>query len=165
MDADTGVVRLDSLAAFKAQACVLLRAAVREIKIVSFDLELPLYGDSEVFSRLKAFSTGHRNSKIDIILATDKELVGAGHPVLDLSRRMTSTIQIQVVDPAYVESNKSFASFLLIDRSGVLYRPDSSVYIGFSHANDIATAVRLREQYDELDRLSKPSREAKRLYL
>ena len=164
-NSDTGVIQLDSLDAFKTQACVLLQSAVREVRIVSSDLELSLYGDTEVFACLRTFVTTNRHARLDIIVASDKELVGVGHPVLDLSRRLTSSISIEVLEPDYVEAQKPFPAFMLIDRRGLLYRPDCSRYAGFAHGDDVAAALRLREQYDELKRLSKPSREAKRLYI
>ena len=162
---DTGVIQLESLDACRTQACVLLQSAIREVRIVSSDMELPLYGDAEVYTCLRTFVTANRNARLEIILASDKELVGAGHPVLDLSRRLTSSISIEVLEPEYVEAQKPFPVFMLIDRRGLLYRPDCSKYAGFAHHDDVAAAIKLREQYNELKRLSKPSREAKRLYI
>jgi hypothetical protein len=67
-----------------------------------------------------------------------------GHVLLEVARKLSSSIGIKIVHPELRSSNHEF---IVVDGTGVIYRQDSEIYEGYANFRDIAENNRLRRLF------------------
>ncbi len=71
-------------------------------------------------------------------------MVKNGHALIDIARRLPSSIGIRIVHPELRSSNHEY---VLVDKAGLIYRQDHEQYEGYANFKDVTEANRLRRQF------------------
>lgn len=160
VDGDT--LRLAGSDDVSAVAAELARQARRSLLLYSFDLEARIYDRREFIDAVSALVRRQPGACFDVLIQNVERVVKDGHRLVDLMRRMGSSIQIRHCAEQY----RSYCgTFLLADDRGYLYRPLSSRYEGVASFNNAAEVARLGNYFREVWEHSKTNMELRRLYI
>lgn len=146
-DADSFITGVDIPEPFATLAVALSKGARRHLRIYSHKLDHELFDNAELASALTRLVRRGRQSDIRILINDAKPMTSRGHRLLELSRRLSSTISIRVLDehPELPE-----ATFVVRDNDGILYKPDEHGANGFYEPASRASAKRFITAFDAL---------------
>ncbi|MEX0622629.1 MAG: hypothetical protein WD251_01905 [Saccharospirillum sp.] len=161
---DTGVIRLNTLDDFIEHSRELINQAGRELTVLSTDLDRDWLGSDALTDALRQFAVCNRRSKVRILVTETSPVVQGRHAWLDLIKRL-SRIEIRVIKPDILDTEPMKGTFLLSDRSGLVYRNSETGYIGFVHYDDRATVRQQLEVFEQYWRYSTESPELRHLAL
>ncbi len=132
---------------FDTLALELAKSARRHIRIDSATLDPEVFDTEELASAMTALARRGRHSDIRILINDARPVAQRGHRLLALSRRLSSTVSIRMVEehPELPE-----ATFLLRDTNGVIYKPDDRSKMGFYEPDSRASARRFIGHFDYL---------------
>lgn len=107
--------------------------ARRELLVLSPELE-PRYFDTSTFrSLVSRFARRHGNANLRVLVHDTRRMVRDGHGLLELSRRLPSSISIRVVHPDMQDREDTL---VIADRAGLISIPLSATPSGFMNLND-----------------------------
>ena len=136
---------------FDELAVDLCDTASRYICILSPALD-PAVFDSDILAlSLSRLARSSRQTEIRILIADSRSLVGRGHRLLSLSRRIPSSLQIRRLQE---HPDWGGQTLVIRDRDGVLYKPGGSDKDGFYEPASRASTARHLELFNELWRFS-----------
>lgn len=161
---DTGVIRLNSLDDFIEHSVELINQTGRELTVLSTDLDRDWLGSDAVTDALRQFAIRNRRSKVRILVTETSPVVKGRHAWLDLIKRL-SRIEIRVIKPDILDTEPMKGTFLLSDRSGLVYRNSETGYLGFVHYDDRATVRQQLDVFEQYWRYSDESPEFRHLAL
>lgn len=125
-------------------------------------LDHDLYDRHQLRELISAVARRHRLSEVRILIHDDKPLVQRRHQLVELMRRLTSRIELRLVNQDYPIEDQPF---LLADREGILCRHDFSKPEGFAN---FAAGGRVKVKSDAFQRMwdaARPSLELRELPL
>ncbi len=132
---------------FATLALELARSASRNLRIYSYYLDHDVFDNQAFTDAVSALARSGRYSDIRILISDPKPLVSRGHRLLQLSRRLSSSIAIRVLaeHPELPE-----ATYVVRDNDGVIYKPDERSRDGFYEPGSRASAKKFVEGFDAL---------------
>jgi hypothetical protein len=136
---------------FDAVAVELCASASRCVSILSPHLDHAVFDQDELTSALSALARGSRQSEVRILVADSRGLIGRGHRLLALARRIPSLIEIRKLE-GHPDWNGQ--TVIIRDRDGVLYKPGGADHDGFYEADSRAATEKHLDLFDELWRYS-----------
>jgi hypothetical protein len=146
----------------RAGSLALVRQARHSLRIISRELDGPLYANAPFVDAVSAIARRGRDSTARILITNSDLIIHQGHLLIELARRLSSTIQIRQLG----EQDRDFnQAFLVADGTGVLHRPQSELYDGTLNFNDPGQAKVLLERFEELWEQSAPDPELRRLHV
>jgi hypothetical protein len=92
---------------YTANACLLVTQAERFIRIYTHDLEREIYDNNAFRDALSLFARKHSNTEVHILIEDIQPTLKQNHLVLELSRRLSSSITIRQTDIG-TEDNAEF---------------------------------------------------------
>lgn len=120
----------------------------RTLRLFSPDLEHDIYDNDDIAQAVLNLARVSRNSEIRILVRDTQPAIKRGHRLLDLSRRLTSIVDIRKFS---IEFNELPSHMLLIDGSGVMIRADEQGQdTGFGSFDDRGLNNSLALVFDEL---------------
>lgn len=153
---------IDSIEQNRLAAIALARQARRSLHIFSYDLDPFIYDHSEFIEAVKNLAIGHSQSFVQIILQDSRKVIDNGHRLIELARRLSSSVQIRKTPPEL----KTYAqAFLIADKTGLLYRSVGDRFEGYAHFNDRFECKHLLDFFATTWEHSNPDPELRRLYL
>jgi hypothetical protein len=155
-------IRLDSRIEVVDAVRDLARQARRSLHIYTRDLEPRVYDNREFLDAVTALATSSPHVQIRILLQNPERIVKEGHRLIELSRRLTSYIEIRTPHPDYKEYNQAF---LIADETGVLRRPHADRYEGALNYNDTLQARELVKFFTEVWEKSETDPQLRRLHI
>jgi hypothetical protein len=147
---------------FDRYVVALSASASRHICIQSPRLDYAAFDNSELVDALSAFARSSRQAQIRILINDSRLLIGRGHQLLQLARRLPSIIQIRTLAEHPQWNNETV---VIRDRNGVLYKPGDSDHDAFYEPDSRASTLRHLELFDELWRYSIEDPELRSLHL
>ncbi|MCB1647149.1 MAG: GNAT family N-acetyltransferase [Pseudomonadales bacterium] len=120
------------------------RQARQSIRIWSPVLDHRLYHQETLREIVSELARRNRYTRVDILLYDSHRVVKNGHVLLDISRRLPSSVSMKIVHPELRPLNNEF---VLVDQAGVIYRQDHEQYEGFANFKDITENNRLARQF------------------
>jgi len=141
---DHQLLRLKREAEFREVILHMCQQAQQSIRIWSPMLDHKLFHSDELSDCISALARRNRYTKIEILLYDSHRVVKTGHALVDISRKLSSSINIKIVDPELRHLNDEF---VLVDTEGVIYRSDFEQYEGFVNYRDITENSRLGRQF------------------
>jgi hypothetical protein len=108
-------------------ALALTEQAKRSLHIFTRDLDAPVYDQTPFIQAVSALATRSRYSRIQILVQNTERAIKNGHRLIELSRRLSSFIELRKPHHDYREYNQTF---LIADEVGLLRRPIADRYDG-----------------------------------
>lgn len=137
LDCPDAVRTLAGESAIEAAVNEVAGHARRELLVLSPDLD-PRYFDSRTFrSLVSRFARRHGNASFRVLVHDTRRMVRDGHGLLELSRRLPSSISIRVVHPDMQDREDTL---VIADRTGLISVPRSAIPSGFLNLNDAPLA-------------------------
>ncbi len=143
-------------------ALAMLQQAQRSVLIFSRQLDGRLYDKAEFSLALNHLARQHPRTRLRILLQQTDPLIKHGHRIIELSRRMSSAIQIRVVHESFRHHNQAFMVF---DDRGLISRQYADRYEGIANYNDASEARQLSAFFNEVWELSQADPNLRRLHL
>jgi hypothetical protein len=112
--------------------------AHQHIRLFSRDLDRRIFGSEEVVDAFTKLATSSSHAYIQILMQDTSSLVHQSHRMLDLSRRISSYIEIRVADIMHQSLSENF---YLFDEEGWVKRAHPNEYVGEADFHD-ARSVR-----------------------
>lgn len=120
------------------------RQATRTLRIHSPLLDHKLYDRQELREACSALARKNRYTRVDILIYDSHRIVKNGHALLEISRKLSSSIGIRIVHPDYRQMNHEY---VLADGEGVIYRLDPEIYEGYANFYDVSENNRLGREF------------------
>lgn len=133
-----------------------------ELQLFSQDLESRLFNRPRFIQSLTKLATLSRRSRIQILVMDSGPAVRSGHRLIDLSRRLTSFIEIRRINPEYKEETRTF---MLTDNRNFYYRPIFSSYKGLLETENPVGTQELQNFFLEVWESSPIDPEFRRLHI
>jgi len=95
----------------------------------------------ESFSKL---ARKNRYTKIEILIYDSHRIIKNSHAILEISRKLPSSISIRLVHPDFRSMNNEF---IIVDNAGVIFRQDAEKYEGYANFRDITENNRLARKF------------------
>ncbi|HET7396841.1 MAG TPA: acyltransferase [Gammaproteobacteria bacterium] len=161
---DENKTRLELVSAddCRSAALQLVTTTRRSLALFTRDLEPAIFGTVEFATALQRLALRSRFSHIRIVVIDPATAIRDGHRLVALARRLTSFIEFRRPGPDHANLAETF---LVTDETGVLYRPLSSRYEGFSDTDNGFEARRYLKRFSEIWSQAEPEQEFRRLGL
>lgn len=143
-------------------ALAMLQQSRRNVAILSRQMDGRLYNTADFMRALSQLASQHPRSRIRLLVKDAEPLIKYGHRIIELSRRLSSTIEIRVIHEDYREYNEAFMVF---DEHGIIKRRYADRYEGIAHFNDPKQARELLAFFDEVWNISEPDPNLRRLHI
>lgn len=125
-------------------------------------LDHEFYDRHRLRELISALARRHRLSEVRLLIHDDKPLVRRKHQLVELMRRLTSRIELRLVNEDYPTENRPF---LLVDRQGVLSRHSFDKTEGFADFSAAHRARLMEESFQKMWDAARPSLELRELPL
>jgi len=147
---------------FDDYAVSLCQSAARYICILSPQLDHVAFDNSALVDAISALARRSRQTQVRILISDSRPLVNYGHRLLQLARRLPSTVHIRKLEEHPQWNNETV---VIRDLDGVLYKPGGSDHDAFCEPNSRASTRRHLELFEELWRFSEEDEELRSLTL
>ena len=136
---------------FDELAVELCANASRSVCILSPELDREAFDNPALVDVLSALARHSRQTDVRILVQNAGKLVGRGHRLLQLSRRLPSTVRIQRLAE---HPDWNGETIVIRDRDGVLYKPGDADHEGFYEPNSRASTQHHADLFEDLWRHS-----------
>ena len=155
-------IELDSKDNHYAATVAILSQASRSINLFSHDLDTNILNTREIMDLFKRLAIKDRHSYVKIIIHDSRKLISNGHHLVELSRQLSSHIEIRKTPKELIDHPKTF---LIVDETALVYRNNSDRYEGFVNFNDRQKCRHLMEFFKHTWEKSTADPELKRLHI
>jgi hypothetical protein len=153
---------VEKLAEARAVAQALAAQTQRTLLLHTEYLEPAIYDESAFLDAVTRLSHAHSQSRIWILIQDARKVVQHGHRLIEIARRMSSSIQLRRPAEQYRNYHESV---LLADGCGYLHRPIAARYEGTANFHDPGKVADFEKYFMEVWERSEPDEEIKRLYI
>jgi hypothetical protein len=143
-------------------ALALVRQAKREVYIVSYDLDAPVFSNDEFIEALSDFVRVTKRAQAHILLQRPNRAVKEGHRLIPLAQRLSSSIRIHHPAP---EHSDYFETFMVVDGIGYFKRQQADRYEGIASFKAPIIARELRDLFLTMWERSSPESQVRRLQI
>lgn len=155
-------VGIEGIEEFRDKAVMLVNRAQREIRIFSLRLEQGIYSNNGFCDAIYAFATSHPLARVRILVKDIAQVVRNTNQLHELCLRLPSRIQMRKLD---AKEESLHTEFMLIDRTGILYKQEPERFVGYVVPHAPLEAVELLEEFDNLWEQSELDPELRRLHI
>jgi predicted GNAT family N-acyltransferase len=141
---DKQLLLLRHEAEFKQVILDMCQQASKSIRIWSPMLDHKLFHHDELRESFSRLARRNRYTSIEILLYDSHRVVTNTHALLEISRKLPTSIKMKLVHP---ELRKLNHEFVLADGEGVIFRQDYENYEGYAKFRDITENQRLGRQF------------------
>lgn len=139
-----------------------VRQAQRAVEIFSYDLDAVLYDQQPFLAAIKNLCLRSQFSQVRILLQNNAKVQKQGHRLVELVRRLPSSMEIRRPHPDYINHQENF---LLADQKAYIRWSLSRRYRGYATPGNRLKAQQLSELFNEIWQCSQPDCELRRLNL
>lgn len=143
-------------------ALELVRQAEREVYIVSYDLDAPVFSNEAFIEALSSFVRNKRRAHAQILLQQPNKVVKLGHRLIPLAQRLSSSIHIHRPGP---EHRDYLETFMVVDGIGYFKRQLADRYEGLASFKAPIVARDLRDLFLTMWERSAPESQVRRLQI
>jgi hypothetical protein len=136
---------------FDELAVALCSSAARYLCILSPALDHAAFDNEPLAEGISALVRQSRQTEVRILVANTSAIVNRGHRLLNLARRLPSSVQLRRLDE---HPDWNGQTVVIRDRDGVLYKPGGSDADGFYEPASRASTQRHLDLFNELWRHS-----------
>ncbi len=120
------------------------RQATQSIRIYSPVLDHRTFDTTELMEACSTLARRNKYTFVHVLMHEPHRVVKNGHQLLEISRRLPSSIKFRVVHP---ELRHHSNEFIVVDDAGVIFRLDHEIYDGYARFQDVTEANRLGRQF------------------
>jgi hypothetical protein len=146
----------------RVMAQTLAAQAQRELLLFTDDMEAEIFDQQPFLDAVSRLVRQHQAAHVWILVGDSRKPVQQGHRLIELSRRLSSHIQLRRPPPHYRNDGRTY---LLCDDAGYFYRPLASRYEGSASFNNPGQAGVLKKHFTEVWEQSQTDEETRRLHL
>lgn len=161
-----GVNSLEFVLASRNDVCAVVQSlaeqAQRSLLLYTDDLEPAVFDREPFLEAVSRLARSHKETHIRVLIQDSRHAVQQGHRLIELSRRLPSTIQFRRPAPEYRDF---YQTFLLADDSGYLHRQHAGRFEGTANFHDPAQVADWKKYFLEVWERSQPDAEIRRLHL
>lgn len=157
-----GIIELTTADENRDVALELVRQANREVYIVSYDLDAPVFSNEDFVEALSSFVREKRRAHAHILLQKPNKVVKQGHRLIPLAQRLSSSIHIHQPGP---EHRDYFETFMVVDGIGYFKRQLADRYEGLAAFKAPIVARDLRDLFLTMWERSTPESQVRRLQI
>lgn len=132
------------------------------LDILTYDLDKPVYDQAGFLEAVKRLALACRGIGIRILLQDSERARREGHRLVDLSRRLTSKMEIRRPHADYIDHPENF---IIADRIGYIRRRVTGRYQGEADFYQPIEAKLLTDFFDEVWERSEQESSLRGLYL
>jgi predicted GNAT family N-acyltransferase len=147
---------------FDELALKLAESARRELRIYSPQLDQAVFDNDSWGSAISAVSRKAREARVRILINDSEQIVKRGHRLLNLSRRLSSSVTIHKLG---THPEISGDTYVVRDTDGIIYKPEEPERPGFYEPDSRASCKSFIEKFDLLWEKSHPDPELRQLSL
>lgn len=129
---------------FRRVVMAMAGQATHSIKLLSPLLDHKLFDRQELYEALSVLARRNKYTSVEILLYDSHRVVKNGHALLEIARRLPSSIGIRIVHPELRHLNHEY---MLADEGGIIYRQDYENYEGYANFRDVTECNRLKRQF------------------
>jgi hypothetical protein len=159
---ESGDIVIDTSEDNQAAALRLVSQGQRSLDIFSRDLEARIYDNMAFADAVRALAVKTRDLYVRILVIDPDFIIKRGHRLVELSRRLTSHMEIRKVHEDYCNNPEAY---LVVDNRGLLHRKLASRYEAVVNFNNPVTASELHHHFTEMWERSKQYMDFIRLYI
>lgn len=152
--------KLETQADSRDAALEVASIARRSLVILTNDLEPGVLDSPEFLERVKNLALGSRFATIRVLLKDSTRAIRDGHRLLELSRRLSSFVEIRKPHPDYADIAESF---IVADERAVLYRTLGNRWEGIADSDDPMLARDKLKLFNDIWQRSNQDSETRRL--
>lgn len=141
---DKQLILLRGEADFRDVILDMTRQAKQSIRIYSPLLSHDLFDNGELMQICSRLARRNRYTRIEMLVFDPHRVIKNGHALLNISRKLPSSIGIRIVDPEMRQLNHEY---VLVDNEGVIYRQEYDKYEGTAYFMNITECNRLGRQF------------------
>lgn len=142
---DKSLIMLRREVDFQSVVLEMTSQAVSSIRIYSPLLEHKLFDNLELRETCSALARKNKYTKIEILLYDSHRVVKHGHALLEISRKLPSSVRMKIVHPDWRRLNHEY---VLVDTAGIIYRLDHETFDGYAKFSDKTECGRLGRQFN-----------------
>lgn len=147
---------------FRQASESIVQQAKFHLDIFTFDLDKPIYDQARFLDAVKRLAIECRGIGIRILLQDSERARQEGHRLIDLSRRLTSKIEIRRPHADYIDHPENF---IIADRIGYIRRRAAGRYEGEANFCHPIKSRLLTDFFTEVWERSEQESSLRRLYL
>jgi predicted GNAT family N-acyltransferase len=159
---DSGLLRLTNALENRRICADMAAQTRRELCLLSHNLEKDIFDQTAFLRSVKELAVRSRFSRIRILLQDHRKAVKQGRRLIELARRLSSSIEIHIPAEDWLELPENF---LLADRHGYVHRELSSEFAASADYHAPLVVERLLARFETIWETSQPDTELRRLYL
>ncbi|MBT4617027.1 MAG: GNAT family N-acetyltransferase [Gammaproteobacteria bacterium] len=141
---DKQLIQLRSESDFRNVILNMTSQAKRSIRIYSPLLSHDLFDHDDLMTICSGLGRRNKFTKIEILVFNPHRMIKNGHALLNIARKLPSSIRIKIVDP---EMRQQYHEYVLVDGQGVIYRGEHDTYSGTARFQDITGCNHLDRQF------------------
>jgi len=158
-----GLLRIDQPQAQARAVAAMTAQAARTLLVLTPDLEPPLYDQRPFLAAVRRLALDRRGRlPVRILLIDAEPPVRRGHRLIELSRQLSSSVQIRAVPEEFAEQCDHF---LVADDSGYCLRRFAAPTTALADFADPAQARRLRRHFEQIWEQGATHPALRRLYI
>lgn len=136
--------------------------ATNKVRLLSHHLNKEIYDYEPIREALSKLARTNSRSVIELLIVDEHSVVVSSPRLLELARRLPSSIHLKVINKAYPYDS---SAMMLVDRCGVIFQKENSIFEGFANFNSPSRNKQLTEQFDQLWSHATESQELRQLRL
>jgi len=140
----------------------LVLQAKQSIQLFTATLDNSLYDQTEFIEAVSTLAKRSPKSRVQILVRDSSALLQKGHRLIELSRRLTSTIRIQ--NPS-IEDSQHIMELLLVDQNGYIHKKYADNYYGEANFENRHITREWQKKFAQMWEMSTPDPELRRLHL
>ena len=141
---------------------LMLAQTQETLEIFSRELDPDLYDRQEFLEAIQQLCFRNRLARIRVLVQDAKPPTQRSHRMIEVSRRLSSSIEIRQSNPDYHRYNEAF---MIADECGIVHRPLADLLEGTANFYDPVTARRKLDYFTEVWDRSEPQTEFRRLHI
>ena len=143
-------------------ALTMLQQGRRQLDILSYDLDAPIYNREPFIEALKQLAIRSRYSQVRILLQNNERVQQDGHQIIKLWWRLTSKIEIRKIHHDYIEHPENF---MLVDDVGYMQWSLYDRYVGTASFKGGLESAKYNELFHEIWEQSELDSELRHLHI
>ncbi len=140
----------------------LVSQAAKTIDIFTRDMASRIYDNADFIAAIRNLVVRNDKSKVRVLVIDPDKTIKSGHRLVELARRLSSSIEIRHV---HVDYRADSQSYLIADGRGVLHRKLASRYEAIINFNTPLFGRELLGHFNEVWEHSQPVLDFKRLHI